>query len=843
MRVRTILFITALLLSHSILWPQALTKQLPPAQQSQPISADATPEGGNAAADAPAAAAPNSLPDAPGYPIAEVVPAPPSGVPVRFEYDRMEKHGNVYTLTGDVTIDYKNYTLRADKIVFDEDTGDADAEGHLQLQGGPDNELITADHGTMNFNLQTGHFFNVVGSIGIGATKEKKRKNVYTTDNPFLFTGRVVIKEGPLHYRIIEGSMTSCRLPNPDWRILSGAISVNEGEARAQNAYFKLFNVPIFYLPYVTHPVDTESRQSGMLIPIIGNSSTKGFVLGEDIYWKINRSMDATFGTQYFSKRGWSPNGELRYHGHGEDFASFRLTALFDRGLPPNNLNQGGQDILFSGRHDFDAEDHTRAVATTEYLSSYVYRQAFAESFALAVASQVTSSAFLTHNQNGFSTSADFERYQNFQGVTQVGNTYITPQIQILHLPRLDFNTVERSLEESPLVWSFDSSIAGVNRTEPNFNSGETGRFDFYPHLSMPVHLGSWTFRPEVGARETFYTQGQIPTGTTPIESKASVNRKDLEASFELRPPVLVRDFNMPWLERFLGSDVRHTLEPNIQYRYVAGINNFPSIPRFDSTDVVSDTNELDYSLTQRLFLKHLHPQACKNGELPPAQNGVITVPSDYRECGGDTDAWITWTVAAKYFFDPTFGGAVTFGRRNVITPALDLTGVAFLEGPRNYSPIISRLKVRTNERMDVEWDLDYDTKAGRLNSSNIFADYRRGSLFGSVGYSTLQALNATFTDTAKDVTKYNLLRLLLGFGNSTKPGLSAGADAGYDFTENALQYYGAQTSYNWDCCGVSVEYRRFALGSLRNEGEPIFSFTLAGVGAAGNLKRAEKIF
>ena len=134
-------------------------------------------------------------------------------------------------------------------------------------------------------------------------------------------------------------------------------------------------------------------------------------------------------------------------------------------------------------------------------------------------------------------------------------------------------------------------------------------------------------------------------------------------------------------------------------------------------------------------------------------------MPPTYRECGGDTDAWITWTLAAKYFFDPSFGGAVSPLRRNVLTTTLDLTGVAFLDGPRHYSPIISRLKVRTSERMDLEWDADYDTKAGRWNASNLFADYRRGTVFGSLGYSTLQALNPSFTSNpASQATKYNLL-------------------------------------------------------------------------------------
>jgi len=819
MRVRTFLFITALMLCHLQLRPQTLTKQFP------------------------SASGPSSLPDAPDYPIAEVVAAPPSGVPVRLESKQQEKHGSVYTLNGDVRIDYKDYTLTADKVSYDDETKEAEADGHVRLQGGRNNELILADHGKLNFDLETGRFENVTGSIG-RQPSASKRKLVYTTANPFLFTGRVLIKEGPERYQVIQGTMTSCLLPDPDWRIHSSLIHVNYGVARAKNSYFTLLNVPILYLPYVTHPVDASARQTGLLLPVVGTSSTKGTIIGDSIYLVINRSMDATIGTQYFSLRGWSPSGDFRYRGRGEDFVNARFTALWDRGLAPDYLNQGGQDIVFSGRRDFDLDEHTRAVATGEYLSSYVYREAFAESFALAVASQVTSSVFVTHNDAGRSASIRFDRYQNFEGITQVGDTYVTPQIRILHVPSLDFDTVDQSLQGTPVRWSVDSSAAGLSRSEPGYKTGNIGRFDLYPHLSLPIHLDGWTLRPEVGARETFYTQSQIPTSTTPLPGNGSVNRSDLEASFELRPPALVRDFKAPALERFFGSDLRHTIEPDVQYRYVAGINNFSSIPRFDTTDVESDTNEVEYSITQRLFFKHLHPKACSSGDLPPPINGIINMPPNYTECGGDSDAWITWKLAAKYFFEPYFGGAATPFRRNVLTSTLDLTGVAFLNGPRNTSPLISRFKVRTSEHMDFEWDADYDFKTSRLDASNIFADYRRDSIFGSVGYSTLQALDASFTATlASQVTKYNLLRLLLGYGDPTKRGLSAGVNAGYDFIQNALQYGGIQSSYNWDCCGLSVEYRRLALGSVRNENQYSFNFTLAGVGAAGNLKHSERIF
>jgi LPS-assembly protein len=819
MRVRTFLFITALMLCHLQLRPQTLTKQFP------------------------SASGPSSLPDAPDYPIAEVVAAPPSGVLARLESKQQEKHGSVYTLTGEVRIDYKDYILTADKVSYDDETKDAEADGHVRLQGGRNNELILADHGKLNFDLETGRFENVTGSIG-RQPSASKRKLVYTTANPFLFTGRVLIKEGPERYQVIQGTMTSCLLPDPDWRIHSSLIRMNYGVARAKNSYFTLLNVPILYLPYVTHPVDSDARQSGLLLPIVGTSSTKGTIVGDSIYLVINRSMDATFGTQYFSKRGWSPSGDFRYRGRGEDFINARFNALWDRGLAPDYLNQGGQDIVFSGRRDFDLDEHTRAVATGEYLSSFVYREAFAESFALAVASQVTSSAFVTHNDAGRSSSLRFDRYQNFEGITQMGNTYNTPQIRILHVPSLDFDTVDQSLHGTPVRWSFDGSAAGLSRSEPGYKTGDIGRFDLYPHLSLPMHLDGWTFRPEVGARETYYTQSQIPTGTTPLPGNGGVNRSDLEASFELRPPALVRDFKAPALERLFGSDLRHTIEPELKYRFVAGVNNFSAIPRFDTTDVESDTNEMEYSVTQRLFFRHLHPKACTSGDLPAPANGILTVPPTYTECGGDSDAWITWKLAAKYFFAPYFGGAASPFRRNVLASTLDLTGVSFLNGPRNTSPLISRLKIRTSEHMDLEWDADYDFKTGRMEASNVFADYRRDSIFGSVGYSKLQALNASFTSNlASQVTKYSLLRLLIGYGDPTKRGLSAGANAGYDFIQNALQYGGIQSSYNWDCCGLSVEYRRLALGSVRNENQYSFNFTLAGVGAAGNLKHSERIF
>jgi len=89
----------------------------------------------------------------------------------------------------------------------------------------------------------------------------------------------------------------------------------------------------------------------------------------------------------------------------------------------------------------------------------------------------------------------------------------------------------------------------------------------------------------------------------------------------------------------------------------------------------------------------------------------------------------------------------------------------------------------------------------------------------------------------------FNQFRLLLGYGHSGKQGFSAATNVGFDAKLGFLQYAAVQTTYNWDCCGVSLEFRRFALGSVRNENQYRFTFALANLGSLGNLRRTERLF
>ena len=790
---------------------------------------------------------PSSLPDGPDaarYPMAEVLPPTEDMTKVVIESDLQSERGGHYILDGNVVVTYGNRRIEADHIEYDTESGEVTATGHLKATGGKNNEMISASHGSLNVKSQTGRFYDVAGSVGM---KDSGHRLVYANGNPFLFTGRLVVKTGPQEYEVYEGTVTSCQLPHPDWLLYAGKFTVDGEKARASNSVFRLLNVPLLYLPYVTQPVDQTGRQSGVLIPVIGESSTKGLVLGEQLYWVINRSTDLTVGAEYFSRRGWAESATFRYRGLGSDFVTAHYSGLLDRGYVSGGVfvTQGGQDVTFAGRHEFGSA--TRVVADVEYLSAYPYREAFTENFNQAVSTDILSIAYGVHEAGGLAVSARADRYQGLKRVPT--GTTAGQQVRIFHVPSLDLSTTDHELGTTGLRWSLDSSAAGLKRVEPVFVSGGiTERFDLHPQITYPLSRGGWHLLPSVGVRETVYSRGRTTpyVGTTPVETIDPVNRSDFEAQVDLRAPVVERTFDTGVVKRIFGGDVKHTVEPVLTYRYVTGINNFLNVLRFDSVDVASNTNELEYGVTQRLFMRPASARVCGVAELDAepirVKDDGDAAAVEQRGCG--RRELISWRLAQKYFLDERFGGAVVPGRRNIFDTTLNFSGIAFLTEPRAISPLTSRLRVRASEKVDVEWDFDVDTGAKKFTSNNVLVDVHGGNTFAGLSYARLNAPGRSYTQGIFAATSdFSQLRILIGYGTPAKRGLGIAANAGLDLNLGSVQYGALQTSYNWDCCGLSVEYRKYELGSVRNENSYRFNFTLANIGTAGNLRRAERLF
>jgi LPS-assembly protein len=755
-----------------------------------------------------------------------------------------EKQGAVYKLRGQAEIHYGTYILHADEVTYDSDTGEATAEGHFVLDGGPNDEHIKASHGTYNFTAETGRFYDVTGTTGL---RFRGSRVVLTSTAPFSFTGKTVEKTSPDHYAVYDGTITTCEMPQPNWEFGARKILVDVGgNARIYRSFFELHGVPVLYLPFATHPVQREARESGFLMPSIGRSSTKGNIVGEAFYWAINRSMDATIGAEYFSKRGWSQHGEFRAQPSETSYLDLNYFGVMDRGIGTPPVQQGGENArLNAGGSLFGF----RGVANVDYLSSFLFRLAFNEVFSQAVYSEVKSQGFLAKSTNGFSLNGMMERYQNFES-TVPGNV-----ITISHAPSLDVSSVDRELGRSPFYWSFDAEAGGLARSEPGFRTGNLlGRFDLNPEISLPLLFEGWSLRPELILHDTFYTERFIPTEVGGLAQNNSINRRALETTVELRPPAVERVFN----REFLGRRWKHVIEPIVKYRYVNGVNDFSHILRFDERDILSDTNEVEYGFTARLYAKRTTAPAddCKAtgmGSLAigAAGAGGSAVPWAHSgepqpaSClpGPEVQEVATWEVAQKYFIDPTFGGALVPGQRNVFSTTADLTGIAFLTASQRFSPLISRLRVATGAHTDTEWDLDYDFQQGRVNASTLLVNYHSGPFTLGGGDAFLQPPLQSSSPFTTATREFHQFRVALGYGVPNKRGFSGASSFGFDAESGFLQFASAQTTYNWGCCGFNLEYRRYAIASVRNENQFRFTFTLANVGSFGNLRRQERLY
>ena len=765
----------------------------------------------------------------------------------------------MYKLHGAVEIYYQNYVLRADDATFNSDTKEVTASGHFALDGGANDDHIRASHGTYNFDSETGRFYDVTGTTGL---RFRGNQVILTSTAPFAFTGKIVDKTSPDHYLVYDGTITTCELPHPKWQFDARKIVVDVGgNAKIYHSNFLLHGIPVLYFPFATHPVEKESRQSGFLMPSVARSSVKGYVVGDAYYWAINRRMDATLGAEYFSLRGWSQRGEFRAMPTEKSYLDLSYFGVIDRGIGTPPVKEGGENVRLNSAGTVAG---FRAVANIDYLSSFLFRLAFNEVFSQAVYSEVKSQAFLSKSADGFSLNGFVERYQNFLSTTP-GQV-----ITISHAPSLDASSVDQRLWHTPVYWSFDTSLAGLSRSEPQqgtcpglfcipeFRTANLlGRFDLAPEISVPLQFRGWSLRPALTLHETYYTQRLVgANGENPgLAVSDPINRQAMETGVELRPPVLERVFD----KEFIGRKWKHVIEPRAVYRFVTGVNNFGNVLKFDERDILTDTHEVEYGFVTRLYAKHNSdkPEDCDvimkalmvGGPAPesiiPWQHPTTRMLAN-AACppGPQVREVATWELAQKYFLDPTFGGALISGQRNVFTTTADLTGIAFLTQPRHLSPLVSRLRVETSSRTDAEWDLDYDFQNHGVNASSLLANYHFGQVTIGGGDAILQVPAQVVTSPGVAApASFNQFRAALGYGRNVKRGFSAAGSFGFDAKNGSLEFVSAQTTYNWDCCGVTMEYRSYTVANVPTENLFRFTFTLANIGGFGSMRPQERLY
>ncbi|HEV1994781.1 MAG TPA: LPS assembly protein LptD, partial [Candidatus Acidoferrum sp.] len=756
-------------------------------------------------------------------------PSAKGGV-ANLEAKTQSRKGDVTAADGDVDIHYADTRLRADHVEYNSKSYEATATGHVQLDYG--NEHLEADEA--HYNVSTGHglFHNVRGTVKI---ERHPNPVLLISDNPLYFEARDVERFPGDVYLIHRAWITICDPQHPKWQFYAPNARLRLDKTVVLiNANFRLFRVPLIWLPYASAPAGRRVRASGVLIPDVGQSSRKGFILGDAVFLAPTPWMDATLGAQYMSRRGFLERGSFRAKPFENTSIEYTYFGVEDRGLrnaDGTRSPQGGeqqrleiQSLLPSG---------WRFVTDFNHLSSLTFRLAFADSFGEATNSEVRSAVFLSNNSRGFSMNFAGLSDKNFLTLpttTTSSTGVVTPvpatSVTLRNLPEARLGSVEQAPWRSvPVYFGFDAFAGVVYRRDQNIQTPNfVDRYEFAPRVTVPLHLGYWLgVTTSAAFRTTSYGDSLDSTGNISVKS---IKRNTGEFTVELRPPTLERFFDRASLKKDkTRRRYKHTIEPALTYRYVTGVNHFADFIRFDSDTTLTNTSEVEYGFTQRLFRK---------------------------EGDGQPQELISWRIVQKHYFDPTFGGAIVNGQRNVFQAFDSISPFAFAFGPRNWSPIVSDFKITPGGLYDLEQILQYDPQLQRLVTIGTLLKvkpYRE--FFATVSYFRLNANPAQSDLPVPPPRQFiafkqpdsNQIRGLVGYGSETRKGFNLITGVGYDFENKTLQNQIVQVSYNGGCCGLAVEYRRINLGQVRAENQFRVAFIIANIGAFGNLRHQERIF
>jgi LPS-assembly protein len=734
--------------------------------------------------------------------------APPASPAQELEitYDRVEGQGDVIIYSGNVEAHYTDLTVFADRVTYNDATKDIIAEGEVffEQQG----QILIGERLELNLRTKRGTFFQASGftdrtpdgtRIVIDSTRADK-----TSADTYLLANAVI---------------TSCQERVPKWSFTArrARIKVNE-RATVYHALVRIKNLPVFYLPYASVPISQRDRGSGFLLPGTGSSNIKGRTFYLGYYQTLGRSADVRVRTDLYTKRGIGLALDFRARTDEHSRIDLGGFLVFDRLLGPKR-DAFGNDLPDQGGSSFyaDAVQYFKngfvAVADVNVTSNFDFRQVFAESLAQALSPEERSLVYINRNWRSYSFNASFGEQSAFIG---------SGIVKTRALPSFELSKQSTPISDAfPAYFSFDATAEGVRRTESvgrEFNlktPSVVQRLDFSPRLTLPLRaLAGFTLTPTLGLRTTFYSDSLDPVKRQVVGQ--NLNRNYGELSLDLRPPSLSRIFR----RRDGSPRFKHLIEPYLTYRKIAGIDDFARTIRFDERDLIANTNELEYGVTNRFFVRRPGP----DGSTPQAHE------------------LLELTIAQKYFFDPSFGGALVEGVRNQFYPLNTLSGFAYGGVSRRSSPLNVRARLRPSPFLFSDLRANYDPVLGGLRDLIAGGGFARGLFSASSNWIYTRQIRLDGGGFDPSTLPGNQLDVSAFAGNPAR-GPYGGLTLIYDFrnrnfdgTPRDPTFVNLTTTagWAWDCCSLQLQNITFKAG-VRNENRLLFAFTFKGIGTVGS--------
>jgi LPS-assembly protein len=559
--------------------------------------------------------------------------------------------------SGEVTIEYQDVRITADRARYDFPTKTATLEGNVVIDQGP--TRLSGSRGVFRVEDKTGRLENATADLA----------------PTYHVVAEAIEKIGPATYRIEKGVFTSCDLPRPEWSFyLSRADVTLDDYARMKNVSFRAGPVPVLYTPWLVWPTK-QDRASGFLVPGVGFNSRRGGYLGLSYYRVTGRSTDSTTQLDLYSKGALGVGQELRWTPTPESAGILQAYGIRDPEATvcvPIEDEPGGQDpcTMADGRTGVYARrektrwkarlDHVsndlpfdfRGVLSVREYSDEQFLRDYERAFALSSSRQTLSRGFLTKNFGDDSVNLRVERSETFFGTKVVQE----------RVPSLEYSRRTSRIGRSPFFLALESSLSYlyVNRG-PDLPHGQYGRVDVHPTISIPWKTVPWlALTARGGGRWTGYSDA-TDEGRTRFTGE-SLSRTYGETGLSLVGPSFSRIY-----EGKIGpfGRFKHVIEPRADYEYVSDVDDPLLIPVFDEVDTALGRNQVRYAIVNRLLARPAEAKAGGATEiasleiaqthafrLPQLPSGTSTSFESFAAKTGPIEAALRVTPGSPFSFD-----------------------------------------------------------------------------------------------------------------------------------------------------------------------------------------------
>jgi LPS-assembly protein len=700
--------------------------------------------------------------------------------------------------TGEIDISCGDMRFSADDALdVYTDTGRLVASGNVVFVQGANQ--ISAERVEFNTKTRTGTFYN---AFGIATITTPVERSMFGTQEPLAyFYGETIEKIGDRRYRIRRGGFTTCVQPTPRWEMVSTSATIELGDyALLKHTVLRVKGVPVFYLPVLYYPIQDDDRATGFLIPKYTKSDYRGQSFSNQFFWAIDRSQDATFMHDWFSKTGQGYGGHYRYSaapGSDGDARIYLLneheaTYTGDDGVEVTNPALRSHLIQANATQDLGGA--FRARARVDYFSDVRTQQTYSSDVYNLTNRRRTYGGTVTGVWGAYTLNGTYDLNEVFFGEedsTLTGST-----------PRISFNQGQRRLGFLPMYASYGAEYARLERqgrTGEAIRDSGLQRLDFTPALRIPFTRWPFlTINSYLGYRATRYTESLDETGR---QVSLPVWRDFFDLRSEFVGPVLVRVFDTPrsgYAEKF-----KHVVEPRFEVRRVTLIDNVDRIVKLEGSDyTLGGSTEVRYGVTNRMLAKRRRPG------VEPVAREILSV-----------------AVTQTYYTDPR------------VSQVDGSYGTSFLgRPPSKFSPVAVAATTTPYDRTTASLRLEYDHQFSVFRTISGNASSAVGSLVTvSGGYSRRRIGQGA--DAPLD-------SFLNASASVRSPANVAGGSYAfhYDIGRSYLVQQRLTGYYNTQCCGFIFEYqtvnfpqyssrfvipedRRFSLG-----------FSLAGIGTFADV-------